>query len=395
MRFLVFLLVVGYANANVSNSCELLVLNNKNIHIVCQNQLNQSNIRIYEKKSPNRTVIALPKNWKLKYEKNPFFEIKYLKNAYYIVLKKSVAPRIETEFRANHLSIRQPSMNEFCEFAKVNKAPFVIVVDPGHGGHDPGTVIKGFKEKNVSLNFSKTLKSSFEKIHSPIKVILTRYDDRFLSLDSRRNIAQKNNADLFISIHADGSPNDAARGLSIFTLSNAGASSTMARLIADKENKAPIRAKKALLSFDREININRSRELSQSLLNHLSQSVSLHTNQPEYANFSVLRSLNMPSCLIEVGFLSNDEDRNLLIEPFYQKFLANQIAVSITKFFNPQKSEIKKVCRTKKENHWINVKPGDNLTKLSKKYHISIKALKQINNLKSDTLKKNQRLFLS
>ena len=103
----------------------------------------------------------------------------------------------------------------------------------------------------------------------------------------------------------------------------------------------------------------------------------------------------MPSCLIEVGFLSNDEDRNLLIEPFYQKFLANQIAVSITKFFNPQKSEIKKVCRTKKENHWINVKPGDNLTKLSKKYHISIKALKQINNLKSDTLKKNQRLFLS
>lgn len=393
MRILIIFFLMSFAHA--SNSCEVILLKNKNIHIACRNPVSNSDFRLYEKKGPNRTVIALPKFWKLKYDKNTGYEVKHLKNAYYIVIKKIYAPKLEKKIRHNHISFYQPKYNEYCEWAQMNRAPFLIVVDPGHGGHDPGTTVKIHQEKNIALTFAKTLKKSFEGLHLPIKVVLTRMDDRYLSLDQRRMIAQKNQADLFISIHADGSPNQSARGLSVFTLSNAGASSTMAKLIADKENKVTAKAKKALLSFDREININRSRQLSQALLSHLSHSVSLHTNQPEYANFSVLRSLNMPSCLIEIGFLSNEEDRNLLIEPFYQKFLANQIAVSISKFFNPQQSEMKKVCRKKQTINWITVKPGDNLTKLSKKHHVPIKALKLINNLKSDSLAKNQRLYLS
>lgn len=394
MRLVFFIMLFSLAHAG-NNSCELLPLNSKNFHIVCDHKIQPSSIKMYEKKSPNRMVIALPKFWKLKYTKHSTYDVKFLKNAYYIVINKTIAPNLQAEFRGQHLSLRQPKLINYCEWAKLNRAPFLIALDPGHGGHDPGTVVKGFKEKDVALSFAKTLQKSFNNIHSPIKVILTRSNDQYLSLDERRNIAQKQHADLFISIHADGSSNQAARGLSVFTLSNAGASSTMAKLIAEKENKATATAKKALLSFDREININRSRQLSQALLNHLSQSVSLHTNQPEYANFSVLRSLNMPSCLIEIGFLSNDEDRNLLLEPFYQKFLANQIAVSITKFFNPQKSEMKKICRTRKANNWIIVQSGDNLTKLSKKHNISIHALKLINNLKKDQLAKNQKLYLS
>ena len=393
MRIFIICFFMSFAHA--SNSCEIILLKDKNFHIACRNPILNTDIRLYEKKNPNRTVIALPKFWKLKYDKNSGYEVKYLKNAYYIVVKKIYSPKLEKEIRHNHMSFYQKKYNEYCEWAQMNRAPFLIVIDPGHGGHDPGTIVKSFQEKNIALTFAKTLKKSFEGLHLPIKVVLTRIDDRYLSLDQRRNIAQKNQADLFVSIHADGSPNHAARGLSVFTLSNAGASSTMAKLIADKENKVTTKAKKALLSFDREININRSRQFSQALLVHLSHSVSLHTNQPEYANFSVLRSLNMPSCLIEIGFLSNEEDRNLLIEPFYRKFLANQIAVSTSKFFKPQRSEMKKVCRNKQSVNWIIVRQGDNLTKLSKKYHISIKALKLINNLKSDSLAKNQRLYLS
>lgn len=390
-----FLIIFSLSYAFASNNCEFIMLNNKNFHVKCDNSFKPSLIRIYEKKSPNRTIVAFPKNWTLKYSKNQYFDVKYLKNAYYVVIKKTFTPKLEPEMRGKHLSFRQPIYTEFCEWAKINRAPFVIAIDAGHGGKDPGTVVNGYKEKNISLSFAKILKKSFENLHSPVQVVLTRKDDRYLSLEQRREIAQKNRSDLFISIHADGSSNEAARGLSIFTLSNAGASSTMAKLIADKENKVSVRAKKALLSFDREININRSRQLSHAVLNHLSQSISLHTNQPEYANFSVLRSLNMPSCLIEIGFLSNDEDRNLLIEPFYQKFLANQIAFSVTKFFNPQKLEMKKVCRNKKSQNWIYVKPNDNLTKLSKKYSITVKNLKLINDLRNDTLAKNQKLYIS
>ena len=219
MRIFIILILMSFAHA--SNSCEVILLKNQNIHIACRNPVSNNDIRLYEKKSPNRTVIAIPKYWKLKYDKNAGFEVKHLKNAYYIVVKKIYAPKLERNVRRNHVSFTQSKYNEYCEWAQMNRAPFLIVVDPGHGGHDPGTIVKNHKEKDIALNFSKTLKKSFEGLRLPIKVVLTRSDDRYLTLDQRRNIAQKNHADLFMSIHADGSPNLAARGLSIFTLSNA------------------------------------------------------------------------------------------------------------------------------------------------------------------------------
>lgn len=398
LYLLVYIILSGVVYAN-GNACELITVNNQSIHIRCNKPISKNDVRIYQKRSPDRHVLAFPKNWSLKtLPNNPltFGEIRVFHNTPYLVIKKSRYPNLITEFRSNHLSVlKEVSHDQKCGWTKVLKSAFIIAIDPGHGGHDPGTVVEGIKEKNVALTFAKTLRTAFKKQKYPIKVILTREKDNYLSLDQRRQIAQKNHADLFISIHADGSPNSAARGLSVFTLSNAGASSTMARLLADKENKVVIRAKKALLSFDREININRSRQLSIALLSHLAQSVSLHTNQVEFANFRVLRSLNIPSCLIEIGFLSNEEDRALLLEPFYLNFLSNQVAFSIADFFKPQRSEMKQVCRLEKTNPWIVVKSGDNLSLLSKKHHISIAKIKFMNDLKSDVLRRNQKLYLS
>lgn len=395
MRWIIIFLI-SLAGAK-SNQCQLLFLDSKAIHLSCKHNIQPNDLKIYDKQKPNRMVIAFPKGWQLTVPKNKpkGVDVKFLKQRYYLVIEKKYMPKIDTSFRNNHVTLMQPSYTQKCDWVKVNKPALSIVIDPGHGGHDPGTVVNGVKEKHVALTFAKQLQQAFKNKNRSLNIHLTRLDDRYVSLDQRRFIAQKNHADIFISIHADGSPNQAARGLSIFSLSNAGASSTMAKLIAAKENRVSVKASKALLSFDREININRSRELSQTVLNHLSQSVSLHTNRPEYANFSVLRSLNMPSCLIEVGFLSNDEDRGLLLEPFYQKFLANQIASSMLNYLKPHNTEMTKTCRIQKTNNWVIVKAGDNLSNIAKKHRSTVKALTIINDLQSSVLKKNQKLYLT
>ena len=169
---------------------------------------------------------------------------------------------------------------------------------------------------------------------------------------------------MFLS-HVDGSDNQTARGLSIFTLAERGARKVALRL-ARKENTVFSRPKSNIIeNFERDIGYYQSHKIGNSLIDRLKQSVSLHTNQLESANFIVLKSLKIPSCLIELGFISNEKDRQLFKKPIYQKFLAAEISSEIASYFEHNRFQYFYDCHLKPPKLSVTVKK-DTLSKISR-----------------------------
>ena len=217
----------------------------------------------------------------------------------------------------------------------------VIVIDPGHGGKDPGvSSAHGTREKDVVLAVAKDLRYQFNQ-ELGVKAILTRSGDYFLPLKERLRIAHENNADLFISIHADTyKKNSSIKGVSIFALSANGATSENARWLAKKENeselgKSPNRdaLRSALIDLAQTTTINSSLAIAKSILLQLPAVAKLHTHRIEQASFVVLKSPNMPSLLIETGFLSDPNEESLLLNPDYDNKLAYAIKQGISDYF--------------------------------------------------------------
>jgi N-acetylmuramoyl-L-alanine amidase len=198
---------------------------------------------------------------------------------------------------------------------------FIITVDAGHGGIDPGAINLGKKEKNITLVAAKELKSMLEKKN--FKVFLTRKDDTFISLRNRRNIAKKNNSDLFVSLHVDSLKKKTTRGTSIYTLSEKASDNITAKL-AERENKVDLIAGVNLQDVDNEVasillDLNRretknsSSLFAENYVNIVRKNGHRILRRPHrHAGFAVLKSTDIPSVLIELGFLSNVNDVKLL-----------------------------------------------------------------------------------
>ena len=219
----------------------------------------------------------------------------------------------------------------------------VIVLDPGHGGKDPGAIgYSGVYEKNITLAMGKELKKILER-SGKYKVYLTRSTDIFIPLRDRVKIARKYKADLFLSIHADSAKNRSAKGLSVYTLSET-ASDKEAEALAERENKADVVAGLNLVEHSKEVSdilinlaqretMNRSSEFATFMVSEMRKSCKLLDNTHRFAGFAVLKAPDIPSVLLEMGYLSNRSEEKLLRQPSYRKKLAKSAASAIDKYF--------------------------------------------------------------
>ena len=211
-----------------------------------------------------------------------------------------------------------------------------VVLDPGHGGEDPGAVGRGGSyEKNVTLEVARRLKEKIEE-NPNMRVVLTRDADFFVPLHYRVLKARRVQADLFVSIHADAFVKPTARGSSVFALSESGASSAAARWLAQRENAAdligginvdtkdPMLAK-TLLDLSQTATINDSLKLGKAVLKELGQVNTLHKSSVEQAGFAVLKAPDIPSILVETAFISNPEEERRLNDDGYQDKIAEAI----------------------------------------------------------------------
>ena len=211
-----------------------------------------------------------------------------------------------------------------------------IVIDPGHGGEDPGAMGRlGSREKNVTLIIGKRLKALVDA-EPNMRAVLTRDGDYFLPLQVRVDKARKVRADLFVSIHADAFIRPRARGSSVFALSERRATSEAANWLAKKENDADLVGgvnldvkdrylAQTLLDLSQTATIDHSLRLGNSVLRRLGSVNSLHKPQVEQASFAVLKAPDVPSILVETAFISNPEEEKRLNDVGYQDKLARAI----------------------------------------------------------------------
>ena len=219
----------------------------------------------------------------------------------------------------------------------------IIVLDPGHGGQDPGAIgVSGVYEKNITLAMAKELKKILEK-DGDYKVYLTRNRDVFIPLRERVKIARRYKADLFLSIHADSALNKNAKGLSVYTLSET-ASDKEAAALAERENKADVIAGLNFAEHSKEVSdilinlaqretMNRSSEFANFMVQEMRKSVKLLDNTHRFAGFAVLKAPDVPAVLLEMGYLSNRTEEKLLRQASYRRKLAKSASVAIDRYF--------------------------------------------------------------
>jgi N-acetylmuramoyl-L-alanine amidase len=224
----------------------------------------------------------------------------------------------------------------------------IIALDPGHGGEDPGAVGRGgTREKDVMLQIAHRLRDRINASvinGNPMRAFLTRDADFFVPLHVRVQKSRRVQADLFVSLHADAFLTPTARGASVFALSQGGASSTAARWIADKENRADLiggvnmkmqdsHVAHALLDMSTTAQINDSLKLGGALLGEIGNVGRLHKGHVEQAGFAVLKAPDIPSVLVETAFISNPDEESRLRSDAYQEQLADAIMRGINRYF--------------------------------------------------------------
>ncbi len=232
---------------------------------------------------------------------------------------------------------------------KEPKQRLIVVVDPGHGGEDPGAIGRGRnREKTVVLQIGRRL-AALINADPNMKAIMTRNSDHFVSLGGRVAIARKAKAHLLVSIHADAWIKPTARGSSVFCLSERGATSAAARWLAKNQNESDLIGGVNIASVDRQVasvlvdmtsswTINYSLGLGASVLNEMKSVNRLHKQHVEQAGFAVLKGQGIPSILVETAFISNPTEERLLINGRHQQKIAQAIYNGIKKQVASNKS---------------------------------------------------------
>ncbi|EKE00739.1 MAG: N-acetylmuramoyl-L-alanine amidase [uncultured bacterium] len=241
----------------------------------------------------------------------------------------------------------------------------VVVIDPGHGGKDPGAIgYNGTREKDVALAVAKRLQNTINEAKG-FRAVLTRNGDYFITLRERLGIAHKYKADMFVAVHADAFKHTAtSHGVSIFALSQRGATSEAARWLAEKENESELgqtisdkneMLRSVLIDLAQAATISSSLEIGESMLRKLTRIARLHSRRVEQAGFVVLKSPDIPSLLVETGFISEPDEEKKLRDSDYQQEIATCLATGVTSYFMrrpPQGTYLAKIKRKNNLQAW-------------------------------------------
>ncbi len=340
---------------------------------------------------------------------------------------------------ANNSDTANNSTNTF------NGKPILIAVDAGHGGVDSGALgPKNMREKDVTLALAKELVRLIN-VQPGYSARLTRNGDYFVELQKRRDLARDMKADLFISVHADSFSDPSAYGASVFALSRKGATSEMARFLAQRENDSDLIGRVGgvsledkdpqlagvLVDLSMTATVNSSLQVGSNVLSSISSIAPLHAKHVEQAGFVVLKSPDVPSILVETGFISNTAEARKLASADYRAQMAQAIFSGVRRYFaqHPpasstassytlaekpalEKSSTTKSVKEKRvtkktasENTSTKKSPGastserkhvvvrgDTLTDIALNYGVKASAIRKANNMKNDTVKLGQTL---
>ncbi|WEJ71704.1 N-acetylmuramoyl-L-alanine amidase AmiB [Pseudomonas sp. PSE14] len=292
------------------------------------------------------------------------------------------------------------------------KRDIVIAIDAGHGGEDPGALgPNGLHEKNITLAIARELQRQINQMKG-FRAELTRTGDYFIPLRGRTAIARKKGADLFVSIHADAAPSRSAFGASVFALSDRGATSETARWLADSENRSDLiggdggvnlddkdkMLAGVLLDLSMTATMSSSLDVGHKVLTNVGRVTSLHKRRVEQAGFMVLKSPDIPSILVETGFISNPNESQKLSSASHQQALARSIAGGVRQYFvqTPPPGTYIASLRDGGQlptgpREYV-VRSGDSLAMVASRFDVSTASIRSANSLKSDELKIGQVL---
>lgn len=295
-------------------------------------------------------------------------------------------------------------------------AEWVIAIDAGHGGDDPGAVGKRYRtrEKDVVLAIARELEA-LVKATPGMRPLMTRAGDYYIPLGNRPRIAREQHADIFISIHADAVPGRRARGSSVYALTERGASDRMAKYLADSENAADVAGgvigddikdrtlQRVLIDLAETKNIDHSLTLGQDVLNELKRIGPVHRRSVGQAGFAVLKSAGTPSVLVETAFISNATEEKKLRDPAFQKQVARAVLAGVRRFltrrlFQPNA----RILQARQDGRsvppgqakWHIVERGDSLSSIARKYDVNVDALRFANNISGSALEVGRRLVI-
>lgn len=290
--------------------------------------------------------------------------------------------------------------------ATSSRRDIVIAIDAGHGGEDPGALGPGgLREKDVVMGIAKRLKAKLER-EPGFTPKLIRTGDYYIGLKKRRERARELQADLLVSIHADAFTSPKAKGTSVYTLSQRGASSTFARFLAQRENSADLVGGVSLNDKDDllaqvlyDMSMSHTMDASMGLggyvlgeMDHISK---LHRRQVEQAAFVVLKSPDIPSILVETGFISNPEEARLLKTGNYQQKMANAIHTGITAWFveHPPSDTLLAWQKQSGGREYV-ISRGDTLSEIAQRFNVTVSSLRARNSLSSNTIRIGQKLII-
>ena len=280
---------------------------------------------------------------------------------------------------------------------------FIVAIDAGHGGEDPGAKgRRGTREKILTLQIAKELKRIIDRDPN-MEAFLVRTGDYFIKLRGRTDLARRRNADIFVSIHADAFKSSSVRGFGVFALSERGASSETASWLANKENAADLIGgvslkdkddllAEVLLDLSMTKTISDSLTLGNAVLQELTRIGKPHRKRVEQARFVVLKSPDLPSILVEAGFITNADDENNLRSSGYQSKLANALYTGITRYFRatPYSGSVVAAITPAYKIH--KVARGDTLSEIATQYGVSMGVISAENRLRNNVVRLGQSL---
>lgn len=295
--------------------------------------------------------------------------------------------------------------NEPLRADQLEERKVTIAIDAGHGGDDPGSIgPSGTYEKHVVLKISKALADIINR-DSAMQAYLIRSDDYYVGLKARTRKAEEIKADLLVSVHADAFTSPQPRGAAVWVLSTRRANNEMGRLLEDKERLSDVLGgvdmrieeddtygylNKALIDMTMGHAMSTGYEMAREVIAEMKRVAHMHKTEPQHASLAVLTSGNVPSMLVETGFISNHQEEKLLLSNKHQQQLARAIYQGIRNYFQRRPPDGTLFATNRNSTHVV--RSGESLSVIAQRYNTSIKALKERNDLSSNVLHVGQKL---